>query len=96
LDLFRLASMQQKNICCSTIALLLRVGVDVWESLQRQLRSLNDKMAAEMSVAFGIHWNIQKMVPGAESLVLTVFKVTVTVALLKFYVKITYVVPSHT
>jgi hypothetical protein len=53
-------------------------------------------MAAEMSVAFGIHWNIQKMVPGAESLVLTVFKVTVTVALLKFYVKITYVVPSHT
>jgi hypothetical protein len=74
LDLFRLASMQQKNICCSTIALLLRVGVDVWESLQRQLRSLNDKMAAEMSVAFGIHWNIQKMVPGAESLVLTVIE----------------------
>jgi hypothetical protein len=66
--------MQQKNICCSTIALLLRVGVDVWESLQRQLRSLNDKMAAEMSVAFGIHWNIQKMVPGAESLVLTVIE----------------------
>jgi hypothetical protein len=63
LDLFWLASMQQKNICCSIIAFLAAQGRSRWifrrtsqngivTTPSRKERSLDDKMAAEMYADF--------------------------------------------